>query len=350
MKLNGNYYSDWRELKGKIGDDIYIFLQEWYSSESWVIGHTSGSTGKPKEIRLYKEDMRASARITNDFFGIDAHSVLLLCLSVSYIAGKMMVVRALEADATLITLEVSSRPFRGVTVEGGQLFAGGWKGKVDLAAMVPMQVEETSNYPGEMSVFSAVSHLLIGGASVSPVLEEKLKIIPTHCFVTYGMTETVSHVALRRLDGHSQYKAVGDVSFSADVRGCLVIRAPHLQTCEFITNDLVKLSNTTCFEWLGRYDNVINSGGLKFFPEVIESKIASLLDNRFYITSLPDERLGQRLVLVVEGQRWEGQRLQLLFKEMGLRLTPYEIPKEILFCPRFRETESGKVIREGLSS
>lgn len=334
IRLNGHIFSSLAEVRNSIKGEVPDFLEEWLNEKSYVIGHTSGSTGEPKEIRLNKEDMRASARITNEFLGIDSHSVLFICLSVSYIAGKMMVVRALEAGAELFLGEVVSRPLRE---RPGM--------KIDLAAMVPMQVEECLKYPEEKLVLAEIRQLLVGGAPVSPELERGLKDIPTACYATYGMTETVSHVALRRMNEEENYFALGKVTFSTDKRGCLIIRTPHLLAGEFITNDLVELIDERHFKWLGRYDNVINSGGVKFFPEMIEAKIAACISRRYFITARPDERLGQRIVLVLEGKPQEEVEKMQLFHELRLRLTPYEMPKEILYLPYFFETTSGKMIR-----
>lgn len=344
MILKGKQLSDFTGMKRDISPEVYAFLEEWFDEKEYVTGHTSGSTGTPKEIRLSKSDMRASARITNEFFGIGAESVLLLCLSVSYIAGKMMVVRALEAGAELRITEVSSRPFRGWDGNPDGRTAGAGK-LIELAAMVPLQVEETLKTAAEREVLSSVRQLIIGGAPVSPQLEQELQGCPVRCFATYGMTETVSHVALRELGKGPEYTAVGEVEFSLDGRGCLVIYAPHLQAREFITNDLVEVTDKRHFRWLGRYDYMINSGGLKFSPEVLEHKIAPLFSGRFFITSQPDQRLGERIVLVIEGPAYTKEKEQQL--QAGLRqlLTPYEQPKQILYLPHFKETVSGKLIR-----
>lgn len=314
--------------------EVLEFLKEWFDEKEYVCGHTSGSTGKPKEIRLYKADMRISARMTNEFFGINGDSVLLLCLSASYIAGKMMVVRALEAGAELLVCDVSSKPLSRLAGDK----------RIDLAAMVPLQVEASLKVPEDRAVLGTIRHLLIGGAPVSSALERQLQAVPAECYATYGMTETVSHVALRKLNVSEVYSALGEVTFSLDERGCLVIHAPHLQGREFVTNDLVERLDSRHFKWLGRYDHVINSGGLKFFPEVIEAKLCGCISCRYFITSLPDGRLGQKMVLVLEGEREEEGERQLL-EAVRKVLDPYEFPREVIYLPRFYETASGKVLR-----
>lgn len=333
IKLNGVRYTDMALVEKVAVRELYAFLEEWFNNEPYVAGHTSGSTGIPKEIRLDKEDMRASARLTNAFFRIDSGSVLLLCLPVSYIAGKMMVVRALEAGADLLVEPPSSRPFAGLDRQ------------VDLAAVVPLQMETSLDSPEDAERLHWVRQIIIGGAPVSPVLEKRLTGTGAACFATYGMTETVSHVALRRI-GHVDYAAVGEVYFTVDERDCLVIHAPHLKTRVFVTNDMVSLLDATHFQWLGRYDHVINSGGVKFFPEKIEEKLSGKIPCRFFISSLPDQRLGERIVLVLEGERWSASRMEWLRDCLHKTLLPYEVPKEIWLLPRFRETDSGKVIRD----
>lgn len=316
--------------------ELKTFLREWFDEKTYVVGHTSGSTGKPKKIHLSKEDMRASARITNRFFGIDRGTVLLLCLSVSYIAGKMMVVRALEAGAELWVVTACSHPLQEVEWIVGR--------SVDLAAVVPMQVEVSLQEKKEAELFGKVRRLLVGGAPVSESLESRLSELTTVSYATYGMTETVSHIALRKIGYEKEYFALGNVRFDQDERGCLCIDAPHLLQRHFVTNDVVELLDERHFRWLGRWDHVIISGGLKFFPEVIEQKISNLFDGRFFIASQPDERLGERIVLVVEGLLPMG--IDLLKEQLGKVLTSYEMPREFIVLPHFSETRTGKMLRK----
>ncbi len=336
MLLNGKEIRLPEQLQQVENAGLREFLCEWFDERPYVVGYTSGSTGAPKEIRLSKAGMRASARMTNEFFGLSSRSVLLLCLSVSYIAGKMMVVRALEAGADLVTAAVCSRPLRTL----------GEGGNIDLAAMVPMQVEESVKHPDDKHRLGSIRQLLIGGAAVSPLLEKQLRDIPTVCYATYGMTETFSHVALRNIkEGSALYSALRGVTFAVDRRGCLVIEAPHLYAGPLVTNDLVRLDDNRHFEWLGRYDHVINSGGIKFFPEAIEHKISFGLPRRFFIASRPDERLGQRIVLVLEGPPASAEEERQWTEKLRQVLTPYEMPKEFVYLARFYETSTGKVIR-----
>lgn len=337
IRINGTQHTTLESLHEIDDSQIVDFLREWYNTEEYVIGHTSGSTGTPKEIRLLKKDMLASAQITNDFFHIGADSRLLLCLSPRYIAGKMMIVRTLLSGANLCMVNISSSPLKDT------------EGDFDFVAMVPMQVETSLSTPDTAQRFARVKQVIIGGAAISVHLEKQLQGMPTTCFCTYGMTETVSHVALRDINGRGKspfYFALGDVQFETDERGCLVIQAPHLQQQRFVTNDIVRLIDSTRFEWLGRQDNVINSGGVKLFPEKIEAKIALFVEQRFFIMPEEDARLGQRAVLVIEGMAWDKEQEKQLLEQLKQELHPYEIPKKIYFREHFMETYSGKVIRK----
>ncbi|MCQ4873912.1 MULTISPECIES: AMP-binding protein [Odoribacteraceae] len=337
IRLNGKRYTSANEIEGQEDETVTNFLKEWYNNEDYVTGHTSGSTGTPKELHLLKRDMIASAELTNRFFHIGTGSNLLLCLSPSYIAGKMMIVRAILSGANLHTVPPSSSPLATLDMP------------FDLAAMVPMQVETTLKSPSTRQHFTRLRQILIGGAAISSKLEKQLQSFSTNCYATYGMTETVSHVALRPINGPRQnsfYFALGDVHFSQDKRGCLIIHAPHLHEQQFITNDLVILHTQTQFEWLGRVDNVINSGGVKLFPENIEHRLSPLISRRFFITSVPDEYLGQMAVIVIEDTPWPANSQQELLDEARKHLAPYEVPKRIYFMDHFQETYSGKIIRK----
>lgn len=332
IKINHIVYTSIDDMEGSVPDAVVSFLREWYNGDSYVMGHTSGSTGTPKPLQLLKSDMRASARLTNQFLGIGRDATLLLCLSPTYIAGKMMIVRAIEAQAHLMVVEPSSTPLDAVSCS------------ITLAAMVPMQVAATLRQPDGIGRLSLVSQLLVGGAPVDDTLEQQLLSLPTYVYVTYGMTETVSHIALRRI-GHTHYTAIGDVTFSTDSRQCLVIVAPQLSGYRFVTNDIVQLADNKHFVWRGRYDNVIMSGGLKFCAEEIERKISTVIASRYYITSAPDEVLGERVVLVIEGAAYSDEAFYTLRENLAQHLTRYEMPREIRFMPCFPTTYSGKVKR-----
>jgi len=313
---------------------LFVFLENWLDESDTIQAQTSGSTGVPKKLELKKEQMKASAKLTNQFFDLQKEDTVLLCLSTNYIAGKMMIVRALVGHLHLIAIEPASYPTINKPVK--------------FAAMVPMQVETLLSSTEGLEVLSYIDKLIIGGSATSALLETKLQNVSTNCYATYGMTETVSHIALRKINGSDssdEYRALEGVWFEKDERDCLVIHAPHLQYKPFITNDIVKLKNRNCFEWIGRFDNVINSGGVKLFPETIEKKISSFIAQRFYITSRKDEKLGEKVVLVIESEPFTELKKQQLDIQLNSNLGKFEKPREIIFKQRFDETSTGKMKR-----
>ena len=249
---------------------------------------TSGSTGEPKRMRVEKCRMLNSARITCDFLGLKRGDTALLCLSTEYIAGKMMVVRALERGMKLVSIEPQGCPE--------------WEGTVDLAAMVPLQVWNLLHQcPSRLT---HIRHLLIGGGAIDERLEEALQDLPNAVWSTYGMTETLSHIALRRLNGptaNSWYTPFDGVTLSQTEEGCLVIEAPAVHDGQLITNDMVELRSDGCFRILGRKDNVICSGGVKIQMEEVERLLRPHLPIPYMITRAKDERLGETVVLLMEG-------------------------------------------------
>lgn len=310
------------------------FLDEWFSPTDFVCGHTSGSTGSPKPLKLLKRDMEESARLTLDFFGITSRTTMLLCLSPDYIAGKMMIVRALLSGADLLVVQPSSQPFATVDEP------------VDFAALVPAQVVESLRDDTQRARLARIGSLIIGGAPLSPATETRLTELPVHAYATYGMTETVSHVALRRIgDPTMNYRALGRITFTVDDRGCLVIHTPHFALKQFVTNDVVSLVDERTFRWVGRYDHVINSGGVKIFPERVEQKIAALFTRRFFIAASADEKWGECVALAIEGDPLSAAAEEALLARIRVMVDRYEVPRRIVYLPVFAETSSGKVIR-----
>lgn len=310
-------------------DDCSPFIRRWNdSSTDYVSAHTSGSTGTPKEIRLMKADMQLSARSTNRFFGIGPDSVLHLPLSPDYIAGKMMIVRAHEADCRLMVEKPCSEPLRD------------YRGpEIALSAVVPSQVDGLLNGEG----WRRVDNLIIGGAPLSGEREAAVIRRGIRAYATYGMTETCSHVALRKL-GDREFVGLPGFEFSTDSRGCLVIDGHGFTFGQIVTNDLVELNGREAFRWLGRDDNAINSGGIKVIPELIEAQIAPLMGRvAFYITSRASEKWGEEIVMMVEGSEAVVDRATLR-SLLGARICP----KEIICVPQFERTASSKVIRKKL--
>ena len=307
------------------------FVDRWTDSSSHIVAHTSGSTGVPKEINLLKSDMMLSAEATNRFFDINEATVMACPLSVSYIAGKMMVVRAQIAGAKLWVERPSNKPFQD------------FDGTIDFAAVVPSQVEYL------LASGQEIGALLIGGAPLSESTEQKLVRAGVNAFVSYGMTETCSHVALRKVGGDGLFTALPGFTFSADERGCLVIESDKMSFRRIATNDVVELVDDQSFKWCGRFDNVINSGGVKVFPEIIERKLETLLPGRnFYIVKTPDAKWGESPVLVLE--RLEDSEdeafIQSLSAEIHRLLQPAERPVAVRMVDEIQRTSNGKLRRQ----
>lgn len=313
------------EILGYDGE-ARAFLEEWQNTGATVTAHTSGSTGRPKPVELNKTDMQVSALATCRYFDIRKGDLLFLPLQPTYIAGKMMIVRAFMADADLKVEKPSNKPLH---IRPDR--------RIRLAAIVPSQI------PGllESGNISMIDRIIVGGAPISDKYERMLLDAGAEAYATYGMTETCSHVALRKL-GEKTYRALPHIKFSTDNRGCLVIHSADMSFGKLVTNDIVTLIDSTSFEWMGRYDNVINSGGIKLFPEMIERKLSAVLPGReYYIASRSDDKWGSRVVLYIEGLK-PVEELSEIIKSI---LDKTERPKEIVYVDRFQRTHSGKIKR-----
>ncbi len=308
------------EFKKSIGQ----FLTAWLDNSNTVSATTSGSTGSPKQMQLKKEAMWQSALATGQYFKLQASQKALHCLPSNYIAGKMMLVRAMALGLDIDLVAPTSTPLKNTTKS------------YDFCAMVPLQLQNS------LSKIDTIKTLIVGGAQVSKLLQDQLKNISTSVYETYGMTETLSHIAVRPLhkdNTKSSFNLLPHVSIHKDNRNCLVINAPKIHPNPIVTNDIVKLNTKTSFEFLGRYDTVINSGGLKFIPEQIEQKLQGTVDFRFFIASVPDKVLGERIVIVVEAE------MNTVNKSWFKVLSTYEVPKQIYYVAQFVETKTGKVNR-----
>ncbi|MFM7018755.1 AMP-binding protein [Flavobacterium sp.] len=251
------------------------FLLDWFDAKSYIEMQTSGSTGVPKIIRVDKQAMVNSALATGDFFELHAGNKALQCLPVKYVAGKMMLIRSIILGLDLDYVAPSSHPMEGMDE------------KYDFVAMVPLQAQNS------LKELRNVKKLIVGGARINSSLEKELMKLPTQVFETYGMTETITHIAAKRV-GDKVFTVLPGVTISYDDRNCLVIHAPKIIAEEtVVTNDLVELVNENQFKFLGRIDNVINSGGIKILPEQIEQKLDGKLDRRFFITAKEDSELGE---------------------------------------------------------
>lgn len=320
-----NNQSDWEK-------ELFLFLEEWLNDADFVTAQTSGSTGEPKDIRLSKQIMVKSALRTVQYFGLNQADRLLLCLPCRYIAGKMMVVRAIVGGMNLVTVD----PATDFGFLQHQTF--------DFGAMVPLQVAKVLDMPSGAANLENIRNLLIGGSAISEQLEHRVRPLKSRVVITYGMTETASHIAIRELSGAHQsdlYHCLGGIEVSADDRGCLRIDHPDFAE-PLQTNDIAEITGKTAFRIAGRADSVIISGGIKYQPEAIEKKLEGLLSRQFVISSVADEKLGQKLVLVIEGDAFDTRQIQ---KKMQQVLSKYEIPQGIFFLQKLPETDSGKVKR-----
>lgn len=314
---------------------MYSFIAEWLSPANSIIVATSGSTNKPKEMVFQKRQLVQSAQMTCNYLGIDEKMNLLLCLSAQYIAGKMMIVRAFTSGANLVTVSATANALANLNE------------RIDFAAMVPLQVKQSIEDSSTCEKFRAIPNVIIGGAALSPLMEVELATFPNRIYSTFGMTETLSHIALRLISGAKRsnlYEALAGITISADERNCLIVTAPFFADEPIVTNDIIALKDDTHFQWLGRFDNMINSGAIKIYPELLESKIARLFPNRrFFVAGIPDEILGQKVVLIAEGIM---PVADAAVREIERLIGKYESPKFYFTVNRFTETPNGKIQRK----
>ena len=325
------------------------FLSEWNNDSDRVLVHTSGSTGKPKPMMVEKKRMLNSARITCDFLGLNPGDSALLCMSLDYIAGKMVVVRSIERHLHLISVSPSGHPLKDVNEE------------ITFAAMVPMQVYNTLQVPEERERLSRIRHLIIGGGAIDAALEQELQSLPGDIAIwsTYGMTETLSHIALRRINGDEAsewYQPFDSVHISQTEEGCLVIDAPQVCAETLVTNDIVEIEpyiynkvEKLRFRIKGRKDNVICSGGIKIQIEEVETLLKPHLEKPFMLAKKKDEKFGEIAVLLSEDEdikKVEATVRRLLSdeseKSSDHKKYKYWIPKEFRYVEHLPLTETGK--------
>ena len=341
---------------------LEAFLAEWRNESPYVRVRTSGSTGEPKPMLVEKQRMLASARRTNDFLGLQEGDTALLCMSLDYIAGKMMVVRAIERNLRLIAIEPSGHPLKTWKVEGGRwrenTSAADYslranllppstlhpprKSSVTFAAMVPMQVYNSLQVPEERERLKRIKHLIIGGGAIDEALAEELKAFPNNVWSTYGMTETLSHIALRRLSGPEAsewYTPFPSVEVSVNEEGCLVIEAPEVCKERLVTNDIAELNDCSTFRILGRKDNVICSGGIKIQAEEVERLLRQHLREPYLISKRPDKKFGEVVVLLTEGD------VETAKAVCEAVLAKYQQPKAYVHVDEIPLTETKKPAR-----
>ena len=340
------------------------FLSEWNNGSDRVLVHTSGSTGKPKPMMVEKKRMLNSARITCDFLGLKPGDSALLCMSLDYIAGKMVVVRSIERHLHLISVSPSGHPLKDINEE------------ITFAAMVPMQVYNTLQVPEERERLTHIRHLIIGGGAIDASLEKELQALPGNIAIwsTYGMTETLSHIALRRINGAEAsewYQPFDSVKISQTEEGCLVIDAPLVCAETLVTNDIVEIESYIYnkvekhdkveknevmeklrFRIKGRKDNVICSGGIKIQIEEVEALLKPHLEKPFMLAKKKDEKFGEIAVLLTEDEdlkKVDATIRRLLSgksddsnKSSESKSHKYWIPREFRYVEHLPLTETGK--------
>ena len=332
FKLNGIHFSfeDLKEVaysfikEGELFEqEIGAFLSDWIDHNDFILVKTSGSTGEPKTITLQKQAMVNSAIATGDFFKLVPGDSALLCLPATYIAGKMMLVRAIVLGLEIESVQPTTNPVFNTEKQ------------YDFCAMIPAQAEKA------MQKLNNIKTLIVGGAQVSSRLKEQFQKVTTNVYETYGMTETITHIAVKQINGKvtSYFTTLPNIVISQNTKECLVIDAPQLTVDQIITNDVVKLHSKTTFEWLGRVDNVINSGGVKLFPEQIEAKLQSKMGSRFFISSEADPTFGEVVIMIIEADT------DTLNPNVFSDLNAIETPKQVYAISAFAETTSGKVNR-----
>ncbi|SFD06402.1 AMP-binding protein [Algibacter pectinivorans] len=323
MEVAYSYVKEGLPYQQELGN----FLLDWLDEKDHVIVKTSGSTGKPKKIEIKKQAMVNSAIATGDYFNLKPGDKILHCLPSNFIAGKMTIVRAIVLGLELDMVQPAALPL--IDYEKDYTFC----------AFTPMQLKNFAKY------LKKIKTVIVGGGRVSQAVAALVQDKKPNVYETYGMTETVSHIAVKKLNNFTGAKdeafftTLPGIKVSKDKRGCLTINAPKLADDVIVTNDIVDIISDTSFEWLGRFDNVINSGGIKLYPEQIESKLQDKISGEFFIASREDDTLGDKLILVVEGEKRDIDNA--IFND----LDKYEKPKEIHFVSKFKETKSGKINR-----
>jgi o-succinylbenzoate---CoA ligase len=348
LKLNGKIYSSIQlasELPSgsfsKFERDTLNFCHDWLTGKKDFEIETSGSTGQPKKIVIKRDQMEASARLTAQALNLQSGYNTLLALDPDYIAGKMMLVRSFVIGMNTIAIEPCSDPLKVIGNE-----------RIDFAALVPYQVRTILQSAASLKKLDNIKVVIVGGATLD---QQSIDLLQhSHCEIslTYGMTETISHIALQKINGNQKQESfvtLSGIVLEKDERDCLVIDARPLGLQPIKTNDVVTLLSENSFQWLGRWDNVINTGGIKVFPEKIEKEIEKAfhqfnLQNRFFVAGVPDPLLGSKVALIIEGD-FNTEAIDKAIQFLRSTLSKYEMPRETRAVPKFIETKTQKINR-----
>ena len=308
---------------------IISFLKSWWDDIDTTIVHTSGSTGKPKTMLVAKRAMMASAENTLSFLNLKKGDNALLCMPVEYIAGKMMIVRALVGGINLICRKPSGEPLKDLNE------------KLDFAAMIPLQIFNSLNDEHQKVTLMNIREVIIGGGAIDANIEDILSSFNNNIWSTYGMTETLSHIAMRKISGYDRtewYSTLNNIKVSLTSENTLVIDAPQICKEQLITNDIAQINESGEFKIIGRRDNIINSGGIKIQIEEVENRLKESINTPFMITSKKDNKFGEIIVILVQGKDTE-MEIEEICK---VDLPQYWRPKEIVFVDSLPMTGSGK--------
>jgi O-succinylbenzoic acid--CoA ligase len=337
-------------------DKIIEFCKKWFVAKENIFElQTSGSTGIPKTIAITRQQMQASAEMTAQKLQLGAGTKALLCLQAEYIGGKMMLVRAMHKDWELFVVSPTNLPFANIDTTI----------KLDFVALVPTQLQQTLELmPEKIALLNQMQAIIVGGAAISVSLEKLIqKHLTVPVYSTYGMTETISHIALKQINpiqnnfsNTTYFSLLPNIEVDVDIRNCLKIKGLVTNNLWIQSNDLVKLEydrnrNIVGFSYLGRVDNVINSGGVKIQVEKVEQQIEEILcnlgmQNRLLLLGIPDNFWGEKLVLLIEDSAWNQEKIDFIMAKMATKIAKYEIPKEIYFFEKFIETPTAKINRK----
>lgn len=325
--FRGNSFVDFSD-KSDFHNQLFLFLKDWFSDSPTLIVKTSGSTGVPKEMQVEKERMMQSSRLTCSFLDLQKEDIALLCMPLEYIAGKMMVVRCLIAGLNLYLIPPSGNPLKDLDIP------------FDFVAMIPLQVYNSLQSEIETKRLKQIKNLIIGGGAIDKELEIQLKDFPNSVYSTYGMTETLSHIALQKINGEDaslNYHPFESVGISLNTDDTLIINAPLVSKDTLYTNDIAEINPDGSFRIIGRKDNIIISGGIKFQIEELEQLLKPYIKGDFAITSLPDPRFGEIIVLLTT------EKINL--DTISQYVPRYSIPKKIWSIDEIPKTETGKINR-----
>lgn len=323
------------------------FCKKWLSGDETFVLHTSGSTGTPKPIELTRAQMKASAELTGKTFDLNKGDTALVCVNIEYIAGVMMLVRGMTLGLKLVIVPPVSNPFVKYPMISQYDF--------DFVALVPLQIQQIIENGGiGLQKINQMKAIIVGGAAVNAALQSQIQHLSVPVFSTYGMTETVSHIAIKKLNGEhlsDEFEILDGVEIKLDERSCLSIKAPASNNEWIFTNDVVELTEDKKFKILGRYDNIINSGGVKIQLEEVEKVVLEickkyfeeLSNKRFFAWGIPDDKLGQKLVLIWETNQITKTEEKSILEKCAEKLSKFKIPKAIFLVNTFIETASGKI-------